>query len=68
MREIILPNWPGSGVVVSGGSEPGAAGVAAHGKVLAVAPYLTDPLQPAAVDWSINYFSKANFYKPVPFF
>ena len=44
-----MPNWPGSGVVVSGGSEPGAAGVAALGKVLAVASYLTDPLQPAAV-------------------
>ena len=47
--------------MVSSGSEPGAAGVAALGKVLAVASYLTDPLQPAAVDWSVNYFSKRVF-------
>ena len=47
--------------MVSGGSEPGAAGVAALGKVLAVASYLTDPLQPAAVGWSVNYFSKRVF-------
>ena len=44
-----MPNWPGSGVVVSGGSELGAAGVTALGKVLMMSFYLPDFLQPAAV-------------------
>ena len=56
-----MPNWPGSGVVVSGGSEPGAAGVAACGKVLAMASYLTDPLQPAAVGLVSKLFLRNEF-------
>ena len=47
--------------MVSGGSEPGAAGVAALGKVLAVASYLTDPLQPGAVGLVNKLFLKNKF-------
>ena len=47
--------------MVSGGSEPGAAGVAALGKVLAVASYLTDPLQPAAVGLVSKLILRSNF-------
>ena len=47
--------------MVSGGSEPGAAGVVARGKVLAMASYLTDPLQPAAVGLVSKLFLKNKF-------
>ena len=47
--------------MVSGGSEPGAARVAARGKVLAMASYLTDPLQPAAVGLVSKLFLRNEF-------